>query len=132
MMNNIFDPKGMPYMNEAVYKIVQEFDEEGIYFTEMSPMEYIEACTHIIPDVSANDLMKMRMTDKASFKHIAEAAEAGTLTIPVLDFKHNKQNGIHRAMWCLTKGIETIPVLVIEKEVRFDFEHMMEGTEVED
>jgi hypothetical protein len=59
-----------------------------------------------------DQVYQTRLKDHSSYLYIEQAADKGLLTIPVLDYQHKTQNGLHRAMWAKEKGFKKIPVLI--------------------
>lgn len=98
---------GQPYMNEPEYFL----KESGEHFHNISPDDYITHCSEIM-GLDVQTLIGTRKYDDESYFYIEEAARNMQLTIPVLDFKNNIQNGLHRAIWAKKQGMELIPVFI--------------------
>src|SRR5690606_8125100 len=82
----------------------------------MSPSEYIERCVKIFnikgnKDISYESLIE----DKKKDYDIVNAftSHHGNIQAPVIDYKNLEQEGLHRSIYALEKGIEKIPVTVI-------------------
>lgn len=110
-IKDVFSYNGVPYMNDPQYKETE--NKRNFYL--ISPDAYIAKCA-IILDMSVHQITKTRLNDKSSYRYIEQAAGHGTLTIPILDYETNNQDGLHRAMWAKTKGMKQIPVFILKKK----------------
>lgn len=102
-----FSFSGKPYMNDPRYFTLE--DRKHLRF--MHPDVYIAKCS-VILGMSIDAIKHTRLKDHTSYAYIKKAADAGTLTIPVLDYKNGIQDGLHRAMWCKEQGMKKIPVFI--------------------
>lgn len=105
----VFSFHGEPYMNNKEYM----FKESPRHLVLMSPDTYIEKCAEIL-GITYEQLIGTRLRDRKSFEYIENAANKGLLTIPIIDYIHKKQDGIHRAMWAKEKGMTSIPVFMFK------------------
>lgn len=106
-LSSVFSLNGKPYMNDKRYLTMPTRDH--VY--TMSPEHYIKLAADIL-NMSFSHVVNTRLKDHKSYAYISEAAKNGTLTIPVLDYINNTQDGLHRAMWALENGYKLIPVLI--------------------
>lgn len=106
-ITSTFSLKGEPYMNNKKYL---DMPIDG-YLYSMSPTAYIRMAAEIL-GMTYDQVVKTRLKDHTSYAYIERAAEQGKLTIPVLDYVNNTQDGLHRAMWAKEKGFKGIPVLI--------------------
>ena len=108
-VKKIFSFGGVPYMNERRYAKMES--KKHLYF--MKPDTYISKCSEIL-GMTVNQLVNTRLADHTSYRYIDDAADNGTLTIPLLDYKTKNQDGLHRAMWAKERGIKKIPVFIFK------------------
>lgn len=110
-LQSIFSLKGKPYMNNKMYLSMST--ENHLY--TMTPDTYILKAAEIL-GMSYSEVINTRLKDHHSYSYIEEAAQKGSLTIPILDYDTNSQDGLHRAMWAKEKGFKHIPVLIYGKQ----------------
>ena len=110
-ISSTFSIKGDPYMNDKKYL---NMPVKNKLYT-MTPDTYINEAAKIL-GLTYNQVISTRLKDDRSYHYIREAAEKGTLTIPVLDYIGNTQDGLHRALWAKQNGFKNIPVLIYGKE----------------
>lgn len=108
-LHKVFALEGEPQMNEKRYGGV--VSKKNLYL--LTPDQYIEKSAEIL-NMSFDQVVKTRLRDHRSYVYIERAAKQGKLTIPVLDYVRNNQNGLHRAMWAKEQGFKKIPVLIIK------------------
>lgn len=82
----------------------------------MSPTEYIEACLKIFkkrggPRRTVDELIEVKENEYDLFDVFDPLA--GNLNYPVLELNKNQQEGLHRAIYAMRKGVKLIPVVVI-------------------
>lgn len=106
-IKSIFALKGVPYMNDKKY--IDKADK--IYLYTMTPDTYIIKAAKIL-GMTYEQVINTRLKDHHSYLYIGKAAKNGSLTIPVLDYNNNTQDGLHRAMWAKEVGLKQIPVFV--------------------
>lgn len=111
-LNKTFSINGEPYMNQRKYL---KMPVKGNLYT-MTPDTYINESAKIL-GMSYQDVINTRLRDHKSYSYISMAAEKGKLTIPVLDYINQSQDGLHRAMWAKQNGFKHIPVLIFGKRV---------------
>jgi len=107
--NNIFSFGGVPYMNGKEY--AKQESKKNLYI--MTPDDYIAKSAEIL-NMTLDQVIATRLHDSTAFMYIENAASNGTLSIPVLDYRNNTQNGLHRAMWAKEHAIKKIPVFVFK------------------
>lgn len=105
--NESFTYGGQPYMNEPEYYL----QETGDKLTYMKPQDYMKQCSEMM-GISVELLLSSRKYDDESYYYIEQAALNKQLTIPIIDYKKNIQNGLHRVIWAEKQGIELVPVFV--------------------
>jgi len=79
----------------------------------LSPQKYLDYCA-LIFDQSPSAVRNGRL--KENIDELAIAISKGNeIFIPFVDFAYNRQEGLHRALACEQLGIESIPVLFVDK-----------------
>ena len=89
--------------------------EYSVRLTRMRPMEYIERCYNIFKSngrqmSSIENFIKGRELDY-DLSEVFGPLE-GNISYPVIDYVDKGQEGLHRAIYAMNKGIDLIPVIV--------------------
>lgn len=92
-------------------KFANEILGEDYEIINMAPKEYIQRCADMF-GVSYEYLTETRIDD-ALKKCYKEMANKTKFDIPMINYKKNSQEGLHRAICSLLLEEETIPVMVI-------------------
>jgi len=82
----------------------------------MTPMEYIEECFKIfahngLKKANVEELIEYKESEYDLFKVFDPLV--GDLNYPVLEYRRNSQEGLHRAIYAMRKKIDKIPVTII-------------------
>lgn len=109
-IKRFFNIYGEPFMNTLEYKTKQNRK----YIKFMTPDKYIEESAAIL-GLTPSQAVASRIKDDHSYAWIISAAKKGKLTIPMLDYVANKQDGLHRVIWAKKQGLRKIPVFIYKK-----------------
>lgn len=109
-IKRFFSMNGQPFMNQSEYKDKQQLK----YLKFMKPDRYIQESAKLL-NLSVEQVISSRINDKQSYDWITLAAIKKQLTIPMLDYKNKKQDGLHRVIWAKKQGLKKIPVFVYKK-----------------
>jgi hypothetical protein len=102
------------FVREGMYKHPTKGWYSGIVM--MSPRDYVRATAEMFNarglNITPEEVIKRRRVNydfKAKF-----SGEHGNLFYPVLDYRTNQQEGLHRVIYAMDLGETRIPVIVID------------------
>lgn len=81
----------------------------------MDPIDYLNACHRMYQKNGSQRTFEETVNLKTSQYDILEVMRPleGDLNYPVLDYKSNNQEGFHRCLYAIYRGIRSVPVIII-------------------
>lgn len=127
IINNIFTLAGRKGLHDKYVEAGKKaFVRNGNYthpvknwkssIEEWSPMKYVEECLKILQYRGAGFKSPEELIEFKSkyYDFNILASFAGNLNYPAIDYRDNQQEGLHRAIFAMNEGLNSIPVIVIK------------------